>query len=39
VKAKRDTGGRGYYGISMRDSDSKRLYTIEIYRMTDKKVM
>jgi hypothetical protein len=36
AKTRRDTG-TGYYGISMRDRDSKRLYTIEIHRITDKK--
>jgi hypothetical protein len=36
VKTRRDTG-TGYYGISMKDRDSKKLYTIEIYRVTDKK--
>jgi hypothetical protein len=36
VKAKLDNG-TGYYGISMRDRDSKRLYTIEIHRISDKK--
>lgn len=35
VKARRDIGTY-YYGISMRDRDSKRLYTIEIYRVSDK---